>query len=333
MTLATSNPDSLIAALDRGRTALAEARDDFDRLRIRDSAAAAVAAAKILERRDIQNTAQWLVIRAELAIAEANPAQEEKRNRFTGPVEVDSESTSTLPKDTLYQMRTAASAISDEALDALEAKSIADPERYPAPTRSSLLQEAQKQRKMGGQAPHLSQGEGNEGWYTPMPFLDVVRETMGGIDLDPASHPHAQTRVKATNFFTKDDDGLAQVWRGRVFLNPPYTGGLVDQFADKLIAEVVAGNVTEAVWLTNNSADTGWFHRLVKHMAVVVFLRGRVRFWGVDDQGQETVGSPLQGQVFGYIGPHVERFANACAQRESTNGYISRHWRGTYGQP
>ena len=179
--------------------------------------------------------------------------------------------------------------------------------------------------------PHLSYGEGNEGWYTPAAFLDVVRETMGGIDLDPASHEHAQARIQAAAYFTKEDDGLAQDWHGRVYLNPPYTAGLVDKFADKLIAEYTAGRVTEAVWLTNNSADTGWFHRLAKVASIVVFLRGRVKFWGVDDEGNETIGTPLQGQVLMYLGSNGQRFAEACAQREATNGYISEHALGDSG--
>ena len=129
-------------------------------------------------------------------------------------------------------------------------------------------------------------------------------------------------------FYAKAEDGLTQSWSGRIYLNPPYTGGLVDKFADKLIAEYVAGNVTEAVWLTNNSADTGWFHRLANKAAVVVFLRGRVKFWKVDEYGKELQGSPLQGQVLMYLGPNAERFATACASRPETNGYISIHWRG-----
>ena len=40
---------------------------------------------------------------------------------------------------------------------------------------------------------------------------------------DPASHPLAQARVRATQFFTQEDDGLKREWHGRVWLNPPYS--------------------------------------------------------------------------------------------------------------
>lgn len=61
------------ARLDRARKALAAARDDFERLRIRDQARAATAAAAVLQRHDIQVSAARLIMEAERAIAFANP--------------------------------------------------------------------------------------------------------------------------------------------------------------------------------------------------------------------------------------------------------------------
>lgn len=61
------------ARIDGARRALAAARDDFERLRVRDDARALVAAAAILKRHDIQIGAARLVMEAERAIAAANP--------------------------------------------------------------------------------------------------------------------------------------------------------------------------------------------------------------------------------------------------------------------
>jgi len=82
-------------------------------------------------------------------------------------------------------------------------------------------------------------------WYTPAPFVEAARDVMGGIDLDPASHEEANRTVKATRFFTAEDDGLKQAWSGRVFLNPP--GGLVADFWRKLIAEMPF--ILKAIWI------------------------------------------------------------------------------------
>lgn len=50
-----------------------------------------------------------------------------------------------------------------------------------------------------------------------------IFEVLGlSFDLDVASPPWA-THVPATTFYTKADNGLAQPWFGRVWMNPPYS--------------------------------------------------------------------------------------------------------------
>jgi len=61
--------------------------------------------------------------------------------------------------------------------------------------------------------------------FTPEIVVEPARRLLGDFDLDPASCEEANQRIKAKRIFTIHDDGLAQKWFGKVFLNPP--GGLV----------------------------------------------------------------------------------------------------------
>lgn len=95
--------------------------------------------------------------------------------------------------------------------------------------------------------PHHS-SKSNE-HYTPPHIIEAARETMGGIDLDPASCLKANEIVKAKKFFTKDDDGLSEKWHGRVFLNPPGGAGSAKEWWQKLIKEWAEGRVCQAIFL------------------------------------------------------------------------------------
>ena len=137
-------------------------------------------------------------------------------------------------------------------------------------------------------------------WYTPERYIEAARAVMGGIDLDPASHDVAQQTVRAAHYFTAKDDGLSLDWYGRVWLNPPYSQPLMQNFVRKLIIEFVAGNVEQAVMLTHNYTDTAWFHE-AQARSTLCFTRGRISFVGAS-------GPPTQGQCFFYFGDRVEGF-------------------------
>lgn len=156
---------------------------------------------------------------------------------------------------------------------------------------------------MSGRHDHLT---GEYEWYTPPEIVEAARAVMGGIDLDPASCPHANATVQAAQYFTEDQDGLTREWRGRVFLNPPFTHPTVKQFAEKLLASPA---VTEAIWISNACVDTGWWHALAGH-GVVCCPLGRVKFYRHDGPGQ----SPTLGQTIIYLGPHRDTFRRRFAE-------------------
>jgi phage N-6-adenine-methyltransferase len=151
---------------------------------------------------------------------------------------------------------------------------------------------------------------GEDEWYTPAEYIDRARAVLGGIDLDPASHPIAQRIVNATTFYTKADDGLAHKWHGRVWLNPPYSRPLIAKFVAKLCAERGSGRVTAAIMVTHNFTDTAWFHNTVLVADAICFLRGRIRFYSTNG----FIAAPPQGQVFFYFGADVSSFVESFGQ-------------------
>jgi phage N-6-adenine-methyltransferase len=150
-------------------------------------------------------------------------------------------------------------------------------------------------------------GTGENEWYTPTEHIELARSALGKIDLDPASSETAQETVKATNYFTEADDGLKQIWEGNVWLNPPYAQPAISQFADKMVAELSAGRITQAIMLTHNYTDTAWFQKLARAATAICFTRGRVKF--VSPSGD--VAAPTQGQAFFYFGAEAEKFIHA----------------------
>ena len=153
--------------------------------------------------------------------------------------------------------------------------------------------------------PHVLNNTGNCEWYTPPAVIDAVLDVLDEIDLDPASSRIANEIVGAKKFFTRDDDGLKQDWFGNVFLNPPYSKGLIDKFIDKLRAEIIVGHIKEAVVLVNAATDTRWYERAIEPAKGICFTRGRIKFIKPDGS---FANQPTCGQVFLYYGRRCDKF-------------------------
>lgn len=100
-------------------------------------------------------------------------------------------------------------------------------------------------------------------------------KSLGSFDLDPCS-PINRPWDTARKHFSKLDDGLAQKWEGRVWLNPPY--GL--EAAKWLERLVIHGN---GIALIFARTETDMFFRYVWEKAnAILFLKGRIYFHYVD---------------------------------------------------
>jgi ParB family chromosome partitioning protein len=159
------------------------------------------------------------------------------------------------------------------------------------PTRKEIVEEVKKHV-------HVAQNSGENEWYTPPQFIESARLVMGSIDTDPASNPIANATVKATRFFSKEEDGLQQKWEGNVWMNPPYAQPLMSQFAEAISEKFETGEIEQAIILVNNATETQWFQRMASVASAVCFPKSRVKF--LDPNGKP--GAPLQGQAIIYMG-------------------------------
>lgn len=189
---------------------------------------------------------------------------------------------------------TPAPAVSAASVTAMQAT-------LPEPDRRAVLDNAAAAgdlKVVRADAKYLHVSQARHEWYTPAEYIEAARLVMGGIDLDPASCEVAQATVQAEWFFSKEQDGLAQPWQGRVWLNPPFETGAIDRFIAKLIADYLAGAVQQAVILTDAATDTRWFHDLADMALCFCFTKGRIRFTSPLTDSH----APQRGQVFTYLG-------------------------------
>ena len=116
-------------------------------------------------------------------------------------------------------------------------------------------------------------------WYTQPKYIEAAREVMGAIDLDPASCAAANQIVKATRYYTQEQNGLEQDWTAEsIWINPPYNRtvsmlgrrlSLIKAFSDKLIREYEAGHVKQAILLATSEVNAKWFQPLWKYTICV----------------------------------------------------------------
>lgn len=110
-------------------------------------------------------------------------------------------------------------------------------------------------------------------WGTPGELFDCLNQAFD-FTLDACATPD---NAKCPRFFSPQENSLAQEWRGRIWLNPPYGRG-IDAWLRKAIVSAQAGALVVA--LLPARTDTAWWQDLVAPHALVYYLRGRLVFEG-----------------------------------------------------
>lgn len=188
-----------------------------------------------------------------------------------------------------------------------EAREIREASGKEGPPTAADLHEA-IERKRTHPAAGSSRSDDSDERYTPAEWVELAREVMGGIDLDPASCAAANEIVEATTFFDLEANGLEREWLGRVWNNWPFSAGNMPRFAAKLFEEIDAKRVEQAIVLTNADTGAGWFQDLGGRADSTCFPKGRINF--IDAPRGNWL-----SQAFFYFGRRVRRFEQIFGRR------------------
>lgn len=152
-------------------------------------------------------------------------------------------------------------------------------------------------RLKGGMGSHQSAAIKEETWLTPPYILDRI----GMFDLDPCAALDQPWRTAATQY-TVEDNGLAQAWHGRVWLNPPYgrqTGQWLSRLADH-------GNGIALIFARTETAM--FFEHVWRKASALLFLEGRIHFHHADGtRAKANAGAPSVLVAYGKENAEVLR--------------------------
>lgn len=108
-------------------------------------------------------------------------------------------------------------------------------------------------------------------WATPLDFFQKWNDLIGGFDIDVCAN---KENAKCSKFFSKEDDGLAQQWIGKCWMNPPY-GKEIGRWMKKAYESSQQG--ATVVCLVPSRTDTKWWHDYAMN-GKITFIKGRLKF-------------------------------------------------------
>lgn len=118
--------------------------------------------------------------------------------------------------------------------------------------------------------------ENNDDWKTPDDLYSQLNKEFN-FNFDPCPLNHDLTKW----------DGLKIDWGGCNFVNPPYSRKLKEAFIYKAFLEFKKGK--QVIMLLPVSTSTKIFHEIILPNCEIRFLRGRVKFAGVNTYGEKVI--------------------------------------------
>ena len=141
-------------------------------------------------------------------------------------------------------------------------------------------------------------------WYTPPFIIELARQTLGEIELDPASNEIPQTWIKAKRYYSLANPAR-EPWQGKVWLNPPFDDAPL--WSKNLEQRYVAGAIPEALLLVNAALGYIWFEELYRQWPCCL-LQQRTRF--IDQNGKQARDQAKKASAVLYFGNDYTKFGN-----------------------
>lgn len=110
----------------------------------------------------------------------------------------------------------------------------------------------------------------SQSWLTPLWLFDLL-DSEFNFDLDPCA---TDENTLCDNWYTEEQNGLIQPWRGNAFVNFPYSDAAL--WVKKAYEEAKSGNCT-AVLLMPSRTDTRYFWNYCRY-GEIRLLPGRLKF-------------------------------------------------------
>lgn len=115
----------------------------------------------------------------------------------------------------------------------------------------------------------------SDSWTTPQWLFDKLNQQYN-FTLDPASDDQNHKCIK---YYTIDNDGLKQDWKGEtVFINPPYSK--VYDWVKKAHTEAKENNTTCVMLIPARTCTRFWHDFIMDNQVCskIIFIRGRLKF-------------------------------------------------------
>lgn len=122
--------------------------------------------------------------------------------------------------------------------------------------------------RFAGMGGHHSAKASTVEWLTPPSIIAAL----GPFDLDPCA-PVVQPYATASQVYTVRDNGLRRRWHNRVWLNPPYSNGVIDRW----LARMAEHDHGTALIFARTETDA-FFRHVWDRATALLFMRGRINF-------------------------------------------------------